>query len=121
MTIPTPRPYHHLLAGFALLTVAAALPSAVAAQTVEPAPVLQTNPSAPVPISATPGSDALATQPAQRSLSDLVGTSDGLLRVDDRPTLVFSFEEQSVLSPREQIEQNKPENSNAIHFPLGER
>ena len=108
-----------ILAGLAASTAVAAFPSAALAQSSQPAPlsVLQPGSNSAAP----PSSAALTTQPAQSSLSDLVRTSDGPLRVSDRPTLIFSLDEQTVLSPREQIEQNKPENSSAIHFPFGER
>jgi len=63
------------------------------------------------------GSEALTTRPVQVSLSDLVDFQSDHIRVEDRPTLVFSLGEP-VTTSREQIQENKPENSNVIHFPL---
>ncbi|MGF1515622.1 MAG: hypothetical protein ACFB5Z_18245 [Elainellaceae cyanobacterium] len=65
-----------------------------------------------------PSSEVLVTQPAQISTDELLGSQRDGIDISEEPTLIFVLED-SVISPREQIEENKPANSNAIHFPLG--
>ncbi|MGF1536917.1 MAG: hypothetical protein ACFB4J_10605 [Elainellaceae cyanobacterium] len=94
--------------GLGLVTTLAFAPNAVASEpTSDNSTAADTSPS-----------DALVTQPATASTSDLLGTQRDAIDISEEPTLIFTLED-NVLSARELIEENKPENSNAIHFPLG--
>ncbi|MGB3614168.1 MAG: hypothetical protein WBA10_10265 [Elainellaceae cyanobacterium] len=107
--------------GLGLAAALAVTPAAVAQLT----PLEPTRPEAESTEAASPesitaievGSEALVTQPAQVSLSDLVDSPPDAISVEERPTLVFTLGDR-VTTPREQIQENKPENANAIHFPL---
>ncbi len=102
--------------GVGLATALAIAAAAIASAAVASEPGETVTLESPLPA----GSEALVTQPAQTSTFQLPNAQPDSIRVEDEPTLIFMLDE-TITSPRQQIEENKPPNSNAIHFPIDTR